>query len=1004
MASSTRLTDPIAAIKSDIVICESEILDSDVSDMSPVRTLTRRRGKETSKGTKRSGDEIRKGIRLEKCENKQKKRQLQAIRLLRKNRRFNYSPEIEALARLFRNTSNDAILFVNLLERGENEIPIFINMIYGNLASDLHAPLPEDDAKQITAQVLKGLIFLHDNGLAHRDLKPENILVAAKIPRWGIKISDVGLSKRTNDNNGFRSVGTKDHFASKVLGHDHIEDVDRANEVRDARAADMRSLGLTLLAMLCHDYPFNNRELLTHMHGSLFLSYALSSLNVSWEGRAFVETLLNVDASSHLSTATAIEHTWFSDLASPSQLSPPVSRNSSSKVGVDPSDDSSATDASEDSPMEDPPLVDSDAQSSRTLHPGMEGTISEPRSPAGIDLVSEGTVRTNATLLDGLREFHDKGVDFVAAQEYAKAELLRQAIDGRKVVLGPEHKETLASMQQLGIMYLERGRFSDAHKILQETSDAQKHILGETDQSTLCSNYWLSKALFGEGKLQAAHTIIDETSETQKFVLGIRHEDTLRSIYLGGQIYLRQNNYGAALVNFEQAIDAWMDILGPGHSLTLNALEALGYCLFKKQRHGEARIVLQQVVEVSSSQQALTYLHEVGVALDEAGDHTGAQAALEKVFERRKAMLGPEHEDTLETLFWLCSSLCDQQGKISEVRDLLQQVAKSSASNANKALALDQLHRIAESLWYQEDYVKAQSVFEEAVVGRSRLLGSRHPGTLRSRSWLARTVFMQGKYEKAKELLEKIELVQEALLGSDHLDTIYSRMTLTQILVREGGLYAAFAPLSQISDTFEQILGPTHPDTLICKHDLGALLTSLQKFKRANIVLQEILTVVKKTLGPTHEETLRAHVALGINFYEWGQFPEAAAQFHLAAGEQISNFGKHDRKTLETLFWIGRVLYAQKRYQECEGFWRQVADARRRLLGTENPDTQVVIKWLAYSLEKRRKWSDAAEMHKQVLDARQRSLGPLHEATSTALQDVKRCQKQSSSRWFWKKK
>lgn len=52
---------------------------------------------------------------------------------------------------------------------------IFIAMEYfkyGDLQRHLRSPLAEDEAQQITMQVLEGLVFMHDNGFAHRDLKP----------------------------------------------------------------------------------------------------------------------------------------------------------------------------------------------------------------------------------------------------------------------------------------------------------------------------------------------------------------------------------------------------------------------------------------------------------------------------------------------------------------------------------------------------------------------------------------------------------------------------------------------------------------------------------------------------------------------------------------------------------------------------------------------------------------------------------------------------------------
>ena len=51
--------------------------------------------------------------------------------------------------------------------------------------------ISESKAQSISAEICKGMAYLHSLGIAHRDIKPENILISKK---GEIKIIDFGLS------------------------------------------------------------------------------------------------------------------------------------------------------------------------------------------------------------------------------------------------------------------------------------------------------------------------------------------------------------------------------------------------------------------------------------------------------------------------------------------------------------------------------------------------------------------------------------------------------------------------------------------------------------------------------------------------------------------------------------------------------------------------------------------------------------------------------------------
>lgn len=96
------------------------------------------------------------------------------------------------------------------------------------------------DAQKYFKQLLYGIEYLHEKGVAHRDIKPENLLLDRND---NLKISDFGMAtvfrlrgiERTLD----KRCGTLPYLAPEVLEKPY-----------HARPADIWSCGIVLVAML----------------------------------------------------------------------------------------------------------------------------------------------------------------------------------------------------------------------------------------------------------------------------------------------------------------------------------------------------------------------------------------------------------------------------------------------------------------------------------------------------------------------------------------------------------------------------------------------------------------------------------------------------------------------------------------------------------------------------------------------------------------------------------
>jgi serine/threonine protein kinase len=66
--------------------------------------------------------------------------------------------------------------------------------------------LSEDEARTIFHQLIEGVEYMHQIGIAHRDLKPENILIDYN---GKVKIIDFGLSNTYSKSNPLSYIDQK---------------------------------------------------------------------------------------------------------------------------------------------------------------------------------------------------------------------------------------------------------------------------------------------------------------------------------------------------------------------------------------------------------------------------------------------------------------------------------------------------------------------------------------------------------------------------------------------------------------------------------------------------------------------------------------------------------------------------------------------------------------------------------------------------------------------------
>ncbi len=303
---------------------------------------------------------------------------------------------------------------------------------------------------------------------------------------------------------------------------------------------------------------------------------------------------------------------------------------------------------------------------------------------------------------------------------YPRAEsLIKQSVNLRHDVLGPEHPATLSSAGRLAWATSEEGRFAEAEKMSRELIDIEKRVLGPNDRATLLAESNLAWTLESAGRSEEAEKLCQQTLERQRQVLGAEDLDTIESERRFAIIQEKRGGFAAAEKSYRSILDIRRRVLGPGHPLTLKASDDLGIVLVEEDRYGEAEQLLQQTFDTSSR------------------------------------LLGSDHPDTLITMGNL-ATVFENQGRYSESERLQREVLVRCRRTVGEEhpLTAVALYNIADVLYYQHRYAEAATVLREAVDIERRILGSKHPDTVDSVYKLARLLALTRKPDEAVSLLD----------------------------------------------------------------------------------------------------------------------------------------------------------------------------------------------------------------------------------------------------------
>ena len=249
---------------------------------------------------------------------------------------------------------------------------------------------------------------------------------------------------------------------------------------------------------------------------------------------------------------------------------------------------------------------------------------------------------------------------------------------------GPDHPDTLMTMNWLANSYTDMGRTADALKLNEETLYVRRRVLPADHLDTLMSMSNLANSYADSERPLDALKLDEETLAARKRVLPPDHLDTLLSINNLANSYEALGRHVDALKLNEEALAARKRVLmDPDHPDILQSMNSLANSYFNVGRHPDAlklrtdTLAIYQRILPLDHKDTLLSMNDLAVSYAAMDRHIDALKLHEETLATRKRVY-PDHPETLRSMWSVAASLVELNRSAEAIPIIDECVARSA--------------------------------------------------------------------------------------------------------------------------------------------------------------------------------------------------------------------------------------------------------------------------------------------------------------------------------------
>ncbi|KAJ7192497.1 P-loop containing nucleoside triphosphate hydrolase protein, partial [Mycena pura] len=333
------------------------------------------------------------------------------------------------------------------------------------------------------------------------------------------------------------------------------------------------------------------------------------------------------------------------------------------------------------------------------------------------------------------------------------------------------------------------------------------------------------------------------------------------------------------------------------------------------------------------------------------------------VFERRQALLGEDHPDTLRArsdLAYSCHYL--GQYKESETHYNVVLEGRKKLLGDRHPDTVETMGRLAVAYSKLGQLAEARELGITVLEQQRKILGDKHPDTLHSMGSLASTYYDLRRFGDAEALEVVVLRVREAHFGRDHPDVLRAMGNLASTYTAQGKMAEAEPLETLVLEKRTRLLGGDHLDTLRAMGNLATTYGSLRQWEKAQTLEVAVLEKRRKLLGEDHPDTVYAAANLAMTFFGQDQFDRAEELQRSVLERRRKLFGEEHPNTLTAMVDLAATYYSQSRWADAEELQLAVFQRRMRALGKTHPETLDAMNALADVYRRRGKFTEEADL------------------------------------------